>query len=199
MTWWGEYAAFYKKRGTFKVRLVQSFAEKIVLHIPYLSVNQNLILQMPSDKFYYSKWNAWWPYGYTAGWVPMNYYNHLRLLDYHHGRLFSNWDIGFWVLLALFLVYHFFRYLLPMLQKKPYLELDGDKINFLHKHRVIYEHEIKRISVGFTGNSLILKLKTKRKARIYLSCIRGDNGAIAQAILTHCNAENGEKLLRFVI
>lgn len=84
-----------------------------------------------------------------------------------------------------------------MLQKKPYLGIYGDQINFRHKHKTIYERQIKKINVGILGNCLILKLKNKQKVRIYLNCIRGDNGA--QAVLTSAKEENGENLTRYII
>lgn len=152
---------------------------------------------MPTEKFYYSRWSAWYPFGNTAVFGWLIYYNHVHFPRFHKG--IATWEIVFIAFVVLFLIWHLIRYLLPMLQKKPYLEIDAGKINFRHRHKIIYEGEIEGVRVGFWGNSLILKLKDKKKLRIYLNCMRGDNGDIAKAIVTFGKAENGEELSRYII
>jgi hypothetical protein len=112
---------------------------------------------------------------------------------------FKPWEAALCVALAVMLIWHFIKYLLPMLQKSLYLELDEEKINFWHKHLIVYEQEIEKVTVGFFGNSVILKLKNKRKVRIYLNGIRGNNGDIAKAIFAFSKTKDAEKLSHYVL
>jgi hypothetical protein len=183
-----------------KVRPVQSFVEQIVLHIPYFSVKPKLDLHMPSDKFYYSKWFCWYPYIFIGVVGSMNYYNRVLLLRFHHGRLYEPWEIVYFVFIIFFLVYNFFRYFLPMLRGKVFVEVDSEKISYYQKNKTIYWRDVTGVKYGDLLNAVTLKLRNKKKVRIYLRCIKGDDNEVLKSFSTYFKeAGNSEEPLAVTV
>jgi hypothetical protein len=137
---------------------------------------------MNPEKFYYSKWSAWGPLVYMTILFLNDYYNHKKL-----GRPFFSppWQIVVLVIVALYLIYHCYAVLLPMLRRKTFMELDNEKMDVRHKNKTIYWCDIREITTGFFYNCLVIKLKNKKKIRIYLNNVKGDDDLIYRTILSY--------------
>ena len=121
---------------------------------------------MNTEKFYYSKWNAWGSFVYVAVFGSIFYYNHTVT-----GRplFLSQWEIAALVILALILIYRFFRVLLPMLRRKTFMELDDEKIDIKYKNKIVYWKDIKEITSANFFNGIIIKLKNTKNIKVNLN------------------------------
>jgi hypothetical protein len=78
-----------------------------------------------------------------------------------------------------------------MLQGKTFLELDSEKIYVRPKNMVVYWTDVEKIVLGDFPEKVILQLYNKKKIRIYIRKVRGDNELIYKTIIAwHKKATN---------
>ncbi|MEO6851323.1 MAG: hypothetical protein ABI166_11855 [Mucilaginibacter sp.] len=138
---------------------------------------------MDPEKFYYSKWTAWYPFGYIAI-VRLQYYYNTKLRGPGYKHVWTDWDIAFLGVFLLFIIHHTIKYLLPMLKGEIFMAIDNDKIDVRYKRKVIYWSDVEEITFSELPISVVLKLYTKKTVRIYLNGVKGDNESIYETIKT---------------
>jgi hypothetical protein len=142
---------------------------------------------MLPKKISYGIWHALYPLVNTAICVMLLYYNHKRegRATFDEKFLAPQWFVAFLIILPFFIIYHCYKYLMPMLLMKSAIELDSEKINVRLKHKIVYWNDVKEITVNDLFNIAVIKLNNKKKVRIFLNCVRGNNYDVYETILSY--------------
>jgi hypothetical protein len=105
---------------------------------------------------------------------------------------FENWIylLPLVVFSGIFLVYFYYKYLIPVLNEKTALELDGEKLKFLIIKRTIYWKDVADIRLESYRNLSTINfvmLNGSKDIAISLKWIKGNNTDIFNAVVAYYN------------
>lgn len=140
---------------------------------------------MKQQQFFYSKWDALYPFIYFAFMFWLQSFNKRFWVA---SRFSDPWIIGCLAFVLAMLIHSLVKYIIPMLLGKTFLELDDNKIFIRPKNKVIYWANVEQITFADIPSRVILKLYDKKKVRIYVKRIKGDDDFIYKTILEYYNA-----------
>ena len=137
---------------------------------------------MEQQRFFYSRWYTLYPFVYSAFfWGILSLNKRFWIIN-----PFSDpWTIVPVVLASGILIYTLVKYTIPMLCGKTFLELDSEKIYVRPKDKLVYWTDIEKITTGDLPEKIILKLYNKKKIRIYVRNVRGNDDSIYKTILAY--------------
>jgi len=142
---------------------------------------------MKQQQFFYSKWDALYPFIYFAFMFLVQLLNKRFWVA---SRFSDPWIIASLAFVLVMLTHSFVKYFIPMLLGKTFLELDDEKLFIRPKNKVIYWADVEQITFADISSRAILKLYDKKKIRIYLKRIKGEDDFIYKTILEYYNAAN---------